>query len=59
MNQFGYQVGAQLLAGSGQNVLFSPASLYYALAMTAEGAAGKTQEQLLQLLGAEDPQFAC
>lgn len=56
MNQFGYQVGAQLLADSGQNVLFSPASLYYALAMTAEGAAGETQEQLLQLLGAEDPQ---
>lgn len=32
----------------------SPASVYLALAMTANGAAGNTQEQMLSLLGAKD-----
>ncbi|MGI5894763.1 MAG: serpin family protein [Candidatus Merdivicinus sp.] len=38
----------------GQNYLYSPASLYLALAMTADTASGETQQQMLSLLGAED-----
>lgn len=39
---------------TGQNGFVSPASVYLALAMTANGAAGNTQEQMLSLLGAKD-----
>lgn len=56
MNQFGYRTAAELLGESGANMLYSPVSLYYALAMTAEGAAGQTQAELLDLLKAENPQ---
>lgn len=39
---------------TGQNGFVSPASVYLALAITANGAAGNTQEQMLSLLGAKD-----
>lgn len=37
-----------------ENTCFSPASLYFALALAAEGADGEAQSQLLELLGADD-----
>ena len=37
----------------GQNVIVSPSSAYYALSMTANGAEGKTQTQMLGTLGAK------
>ena len=49
-------VSARLLSGTKENRVFSPANLYLALAMLAEITAGDTQGQLLDLLGAEDPE---
>lgn len=39
-----------------QNVIYSPLSLYYALALAAEGASGETKEEFLSLLHYEDPE---
>lgn len=36
------------------NACFSPASLYFALALAAEGTDGQAQQQLLELMGAKD-----
>ncbi len=52
MNNFAYMTGDELLSGE-ENGLYSPASLYYALGMTAAGAVGDTQTQLLKILNAE------
>ena len=41
----------ELFRGSSGNVIYSPLSLYYALALSACGAEGETQAQLLGLLG--------
>ena len=38
----------------GKNALVSPASLFFALAMAAEGANGDTKDQLLKALGTDD-----
>ncbi len=53
VDEFSAQTAAGLLTGA-ENACYSPASLYFALALTASGAAGDTQSQLLDLLGAED-----
>lgn len=53
VNQFSYETAAQLLAGKDGNTLYSPLSLYFALALTASGAGGQTQAELLALLGAD------
>lgn len=53
LEQFAAKTGAQLLCGD-ENLCYSPLSLYYALSMAAMGAAGDTQKQLFDLLGAED-----
>lgn len=37
--------------GEGENTLLSPLSVYYALAMTANGASGNTQAEMSDLLG--------
>lgn len=49
-------VTSGLLSGTKENCVISPANLYLALAMLAEITAGDTQGQLLDLLGAEDPE---
>lgn len=36
---------------TGSNAVYSPLGLYYALAMSAQGAAGETRKELLSLLG--------
>ena len=41
-------------ARKGEGVFFSPASVYMALGMAAEGMKGETLEQTLSLLGAAD-----
>ena len=48
-------LSAAVIDGKGNKNL-SPVSVYLALAMTAEGAAGDTQAELLSLLGAEKPE---
>ena len=56
LTAFTCETASEFLSGWGwkTNHLYSPASLYLALAMTAQCAAGDTQSQLLELLGAED-----
>lgn len=49
LNRFALHSGAQILKGEGG--CFSPLSLYYALALAAEGARGQTAEELHALLG--------
>lgn len=44
----------QETAKEGKNTLLSPASVYLALAMTANGADGNTRRQMLEVLGAAD-----
>ena len=53
MEEFTGRSGALVLL-SGENICYSPVSLYYALAMTASGAAGQTEAELLGVLGVED-----
>lgn len=50
---FAYTVSAALVDGT-ENRNFSPISVYYALAMAAEGADGRTLADLLNLLGCPD-----
>ena len=49
---FSVLLSAALLTGT-ENRNFSPVSAYFALAMAAEGANGKTRSELLSLLGCE------
>ena len=51
-NGFVYTLSAALADGT-ENRNLSPLSVYFALAMAAEGANGKTQADLLKLLGAD------
>lgn len=53
VRDFSAQTTAGLLTGR-ENACYSPASLYFALALSAAGAAGNTETQLLRLLGAPD-----
>ena len=55
VDDFAYGSAAALLQQqSGENVNYSPLSLYYALAVAAGGAGGETQQELLELLGVAD-----
>ena len=55
LSAFSYRSAATVLADQGQaNGNYAPASLYYALAMTREGAAGQTRDEITALLGAAD-----
>lgn len=47
----GFDVLSRLAASSKENVVFSPASLSFALAMTADGASGKTLSEMASVLG--------
>lgn len=51
---FSYDSAARLLAEGTKNRNYSPLSLYYALALTAQGAEGKTEEEMLAVLGMKD-----
>lgn len=54
MDEFTASTAAVILpAAEGKNALYSPVSLYHALAMTAETSAGETLSQTLSLLGVE------
>lgn len=52
VNRFGWATASKLLAEQTESVACSPLSLYYALALTAEGSNGTTGEQFYDLLGA-------
>lgn len=51
-NRMGFRVLKQLYSGT--DVVFSPLSLQYALAMTANGASGATLQELVDFLGFGD-----
>ena len=51
---FAAKTSAELLKNSSENVIYSPLSLYYALALACNGAEGETQEEMLELLGYEN-----
>ncbi len=51
LSDFSYAAACRLL--SEENGNYSPVSLYFALALTASGAKGETQTELLSLLGLE------
>ena len=46
--------GSEFLKAEEKNAIYSPLSLYYCLALAAEGAAGETREEILSLLRYED-----
>lgn len=56
VNQFSYATAARILSENAdtENRNYSPISLYYALALTAQGAEGDTAEEFRELLGMED-----
>lgn len=58
VNDFSYSTAAQLFGQEEgvENRNYSPLSLYYALALTAQGAGNGTEEEFLALLGTEDKQ---
>lgn len=51
LRQFGVTTGSDILSQGEGNCLYSPVSLYYALAMSAEGSNGKTREEFSDFLG--------
>lgn len=53
VNQFSYATAARVLSenADAENRNYSPISLYYALALTAQGAEGDTAEEFRELLG--------
>lgn len=55
VNQFSYASAAQVLKENADtaNRNYSPVSLYYALALTAQGAEGNTAEEFREILGME------
>lgn len=57
LNDFSYRTGSLILTEAGENINYSPLSLYYALSLAASGARNDTEEQLLALLGVPDAQF--
>lgn len=54
MAAFAAKSAGKVLSGTERNANYSPFSLYYALAMAAQGAKGKTAEEMLKLLGMSD-----
>ncbi|MFN8099855.1 MAG: serpin family protein [Dermatophilaceae bacterium] len=53
MREFGTDLIRRLLAGHGDNLACSPFSVATALGMTANGAAGRTATEMLDVLGAD------
>lgn len=48
---FALKTSAELLKDSSENMVYSPLSLYYALALACDGAEGETQREIMDLLG--------
>lgn len=51
MNRFAFASASKVLGDEKGNALYSPYSLYIALALAASGAEGSTKEEMLKLLG--------
>ena len=57
LEDFSAKTTAQLAKSTEGNMVFSPLSLYYALAITATGAEGETADEMLELLGVSDKEY--
>lgn len=57
INNFSYSTASQLLKDKNENIMYSPLSLYYALAIATDGSEGETQTQLLKLLDISDKDY--
>ena len=55
LTAFSVESGGAVLLGE-ENLCYSPVSLYYALALAGTGAAGETQQEIYNALGASDTQ---
>ena len=53
VNDFGFRLLRTLAGGTGENVIVSPLSVWLALAMTANGAAGDTRTAIAKTIGVE------
>ncbi|MCI8387488.1 MAG: serpin family protein [Clostridiales bacterium] len=53
VDSFAYRTADELLADGEGNANYSPISLYFALAMAAEGASGETKAEIVSLIGDE------
>lgn len=51
---FTYETSSALLRDGSENAVYSPLGLYYTLALAAEGAGGKTREEILNIVGYPD-----
>jgi len=55
LSQFAYKTAVPILQGGTTNVFYSPISLYIALSLAGSGANGSTQNEIISLLGINDP----
>lgn len=55
LSGFSYETASAVLGDAGENSTYSPISLYYALALATQGAAGQTADEMNAVLGAPDP----
>lgn len=55
---FVFTTSRELLAAREENLVYSPTSLYYALALAASGTEGETAEELYRFLGTKDRENA-
>lgn len=54
INNFSFKTASKILTDQDKNTLYSPISLYYALAIATQGADGETEKELLKLLEIDD-----
>ena len=54
INNFSFKTASKILTDQDKNTLYSPISLYYALAIATQGANGETEKELLKLLEIDD-----
>lgn len=54
VDDFSWKTASEILREGSGNRNYSPLSLYYALAIAAQGSEGRTKEEFLELLGMED-----
>lgn len=53
VNDFSLKTASSLMSNSKENLIFSPTSLYFALAIATSGADGETEKEMLALLGVD------
>ena len=58
VTDFTAETVAQLFDERGENTVYSPVNLYLALAMLSEATAGDTRQEVLALMGIDDPRTA-